>query len=132
MHIGRVSCVIMLHNRDFEMITNVVTHICLPIHVIQLFLVRRWFFWVLFNHLFDYFTFRWIYSMVFPAISAFEGRMWAYIILNFTDIVFMRFCRVFFGVNLALVIWSAFSGQMPEFLAFLALNCLVSVFFRFN
>ena len=75
-----------------------------------LFLVRKWLFWVLFSHLFDYFTFRWICSMVFPAISAFKGRMWVYIILNFTDIAFIRFCRVFFDVNLVLVIWSVFPG----------------------
>jgi len=132
MYIGRVSCAIILHNRDFEMIIDVITYLYLPIHIIQLFLVRRWFFWVLFSHLFDYFIFRWICSMVFPAISAFKRRIWVYVILNFTDIVFMRFYRVFFGVNLVLVIWSAFPGQVPEFLAFLALNYLVSVFFSFN
>ncbi len=132
MYINRFFCAIMLYNRDFEIITDVVTYLCLLIHVIQLFLVRRWFFWVFFSYFFDYFIFRWICSMVSPVISVFEGRMWVYIILNFTDIVFMRFCRVFFGVNLVLVIWSAFSDQIPEFLVFLVLNCLVSVFFSFN
>ncbi len=41
--------------------------------------------------------------MIFPTINVFKSRMWAYIILNFRDIAFMRFYKVF-GVNLALVI----------------------------